>query len=188
MILLIDNYDSFVYNLYHLIGVYYDDIKVIRNNEMSVEDIKKLNPKAIALSPGPGRPHDAGVIEDVIEEFHDKVPMLGICLGHQAIIETFGGKIVHALKCMHGKTSTIILHENPLFEGLPSTLNVARYHSLVGKDIPETLDVIALSEEGEVMAVKHKKYPVYGLQFHPESIMSEGGKVIIQNFLKEISK
>ena len=188
MILLIDNYDSFVYNLYHLIGIYYKDIKVIRNDDMSVEDIKKLHPKAIVLSPGQVKPSDAGVIEDVIKEFYDKVPMLGICLGHQAIIETFGGKIVHALKCMHGKTSHIQLQDNALFEGLNSSLEVARYHSLVGKDIPDSLDVIALSEEGEVMAVKHKDYPIYGLQFHPESIMSEGGKTIIQNFLKEISK
>ena len=189
MILLIDNYDSFAYNLYQLIGSITDDIKVIRNDELTVEQITALNPAAIVISPGPGRPKDAGVIEDVIRYFYDKKPLLGICLGHQALCEVFSGKITYAKKLMHGKSSLIKTVDDKLFKGIIQPFSVARYHSLVvaKETIASELKILAISDDGEIMAVKHRDYPVYGLQFHPESILTSDGKKIIENFLGVIT-
>jgi anthranilate synthase component 2 len=187
MVLLIDNYDSFSYNLYQLIGSIDTDIKVIRNDEMTVDAVERMSPNYIILSPGPGKPSDAGICETVIKQLAGKTPILGVCLGHQAIYEAFGGTVSYAKKLMHGKMSKVNINaENKLFKGLPSVIDAARYHSLAGiKDtLPEDLEIIAETADGEVMAVCHKKYPVYGLQFHPESILTPKGKIIIENFLK----
>lgn len=185
MILLIDNYDSFSYNLYQLIGKIDPDIKVIRNDEMTVEQIKDLKPDHIILSPGPGRPEDAGVIVDVVKTIHD-IPILGVCLGHQAICAAFGATVTYAKKLMHGKQSDVKFDtECPLFMGCPEIAPVARYHSLAADadTIPECLKITALTTDGEVMAVQHKEYPIYGVQFHPESIMTPDGKTMLKNFI-----
>lgn len=187
MILLIDNYDSFSYNLYQLIGMFHTDIKVIRNDQKTVDEIKQLSPKAIILSPGPGRPETAGVCEEVVKQLGSKIPILGVCLGHQAICSAYGGRVSYARQLMHGKKSDIKLEQfSRLFQGLGTNLTVARYHSLsaVERDLPECLAVTARSEDGEVMAVEHKAYPVYGLQFHPESILTPRGAAIMENFLE----
>lgn len=189
MILLIDNYDSFSYNLYQLIGEINPDIKVIRNDEMTVEEIKELNPDRIILSPGPGRPEDAGVIIDAAKTLGKDIPILGVCLGHQAICAAFGAIVTYAKRLMHGKQSQVRFDPScPLFAGCPETAPVARYHSLAAdKDtIPECLKITALTDDGEVMAVQHKEYPIYGVQFHPESIMTPDGRQMLSNFLKEI--
>lgn len=186
MILLIDNYDSFSYNLVQLIGELDPDIKVIRNDELTVEQIEQLHPTHIILSPGPGYPKDAGVCEEVVAKLKGKIPILGVCLGHQGICEVFGAKICHAKQLMHGKKSNVkIDSEDMIFQGLPERIDVARYHSLIAdiQTIPEELKVISVDDNNEVMAVRHRKYPVYGLQFHPESILTPDGKVMIQNFL-----
>ena len=186
MILLIDNYDSFSYNLYQLIGKINPDIKVIRNDELRICDIEKMAPSHIIISPGPGRPIDAGICEDVIAHFKGKIPILGVCLGHQAICETFGAEITYAKELMHGKQSTVKLDcATPIFRGLPSTIKVARYHSLAANpdNLPSNLMVIASTPDGEIMAVKHKDYEIYGLQFHPESILTPDGETILRNFL-----
>ncbi len=187
MILLIDNYDSFTYNLLQLAGGITPDILVIRNDELTIDEIEKLNPSHIILSPGPGYPKDAGVCEEVIEKLKDKMPIMGVCLGHQAICEVFGANIIHAVELMHGKKSDInINNECPVFKELPKRIEAARYHSLIAKrdTIPDILEVIAEDDIGEVMAVRHKDYEVYGLQFHPESILTPQGEVIMENFLK----
>ncbi|MCH5253994.1 MAG: aminodeoxychorismate/anthranilate synthase component II [Lachnospiraceae bacterium] len=187
MILLIDNYDSFSYNLFQLIGSLNPDIKVIRNDAFSVQEIEQMKPESIILSPGPGRPEDAGVCIDVVKELGDKIPILGVCLGHQAICMAYGGTISYAKELMHGKQSvTEIDRECPIFHTLPENIPVARYHSLALKEetLPECLAITARTDDGEVMAVMHKNYPVYGLQFHPESILTPDGKTIIQNFLR----
>lgn len=188
MILLIDNYDSFSYNLYQLIGSINSDIQVIRNDEKTIEEIEQLNPDVIVISPGPGKPKDAGIIEDVIKYFYNKKPILGVCLGHQAICEAFGSEITYAKKLMHGKASMIEVENDPIFKDLPTHFEVARYHSLAvnEKTLSNQLKVIAKTDDQEVMAVKHIDYPVYGLQFHPESILTTNGKVIIKNFLEGI--
>jgi anthranilate synthase component 2 len=189
MVLLIDNYDSFSYNLYQLIGSFNTDIKVIRNDELSVAEIEKMAPGCIILSPGPGKPSDAGICEDLIKQLAGHTPILGVCLGHQAIYEAFGGTVSYAQKLMHGKKSQVKINaENPLFKGLPPIIEAARYHSLAGiKDtLPQELEIIAETTDGEVMAVCHKKHPVYGLQFHPESILTPKGRIIIENFLKTL--
>ncbi len=188
MILLVDNYDSFSYNLYQFVGTINPDIKVIRNDEMSVKEIEELNPSHIIISPGPGRPSDAGECENIISYFKDKVPMLGVCLGHQAICEVFGAKVTYAEKLMHGKQSEIeILEKEPIFEKFADQehIKVARYHSLAAdpESIPAELKVTARTKEGEVMAVKHREYNVFGVQFHPESILTPNGIKIINNFL-----
>ncbi|HHZ05986.1 MAG TPA: aminodeoxychorismate/anthranilate synthase component II [Clostridiales bacterium] len=186
MILLIDNYDSFSYNLVQMLGTLQPDIKVIRNDAMTIDEIKELKPSHIILSPGPGYPKDAGVCEDVITAFKYSVPILGVCLGHQAICEALGATICHAEKLMHGKQSIVTINNSDkIFKNLSKEIKVARYHSLVARKstIPHELEVISQSLEGEVMAVKHKKYPVYGLQFHPESIMTPQGNTILENFL-----
>lgn len=186
MILLIDNYDSFAYNLYQLIGSINQDIQVVRNDEITLEQIRQLKPSHLIISPGPGRPSEAGIIEDVIQTFYQEIPILGVCLGHQAIIESFGGTVSYAKKIMHGKTSMIdVNQQSPIFKGVSSKTQVARYHSLSGvqKDLPACLKIIAKSDDDEIMAIEHIRYPVYGLQFHPESFLSKEGKQMIENFL-----
>lgn len=190
MILLVDNYDSFSFNLVQVIGELIDgkeELKVIRNDELTVEEIMALNPSHIVLSPGPGKPSDAGVCEALIKAANGKIPLIGVCLGHQAICEALGGKITYAPELMHGKQSLVTVdNESTIFKGLPGELEVARYHSLVAdKDlIPEELTVTATDEKGEVMAVQHKTNHLYGLQFHPESIMTPLGKEMVRNFLE----
>ncbi len=187
MILLIDNYDSFSYNLVQLAGSICDDIKVIRNDEMTVEEIKQLNPSHIIISPGPGYPINAGVCEQVIDQMKELVPILGVCLGHQAICEVFGAKIVLAKQLIHGKQSNIhIANGSRVFKGLPPIILAARYHSLIAKrdSLPDELLVIAEDDSGEIMAVKHREYETYGVQFHPESILTPQGAIIMKNFLQ----
>lgn len=187
MILLIDNYDSFSYNLYQLIGSIDPDIRVIRNDAMTVEEIAALSPKAIILSPGPGRPEDAGVCVDVVRRLGSQFPILGVCLGHQAICHAYGGTITYARELMHGKQSLTSLSDScPLFRTLPGEIPVARYHSLAlaADTLPAELTITAQTQDGEVMAVAHKTYPVFGLQFHPESILTPDGETIIRNFLE----
>ena len=186
MILIIDNYDSFSYNLYQLIGEITPDIEVIRNDALTAEEIIAKNPAAIVLSPGPGRPSDAGVCEEIAIKAAGKIPVLGVCLGHQAICEAYGGVVTYAKELMHGKQSdTLVDGDCKLFSGLPEMIKVARYHSLAAeeKSLPSCLKVTARTDDGEVMAVKHKDYEIYGLQFHPESIMTPDGKKILKNFI-----
>ncbi|MCR5674619.1 MAG: aminodeoxychorismate/anthranilate synthase component II [Lachnospiraceae bacterium] len=186
MTLLIDNYDSFSYNLYQYIGEIDPDILVIRNDEKTVEEVRALHPAHIILSPGPGRPEDAGIIIDAVRSLDDDTPILGVCLGHQAICAAFGGVITYAAKLMHGKQSIVTLDTGtPLFAGCSPETPVARYHSLAAdKDtLPEELRVIAQTKDGEVMAVMHKTRPVFGVQFHPESILTPEGKIMLRNFL-----
>jgi len=186
MILLIDNYDSFSYNLYQMVGAINPDIMVIRNDEKTVEEIKKLSPTHIIVSPGPGRPKNAGVIIDAVKELGKDIPILGVCLGHQAICEAFGAKITYAKKLMHGKQSEIKPNTgSKLFKNFPSPAKVARYHSLAvdADTLPDCLKITALTTDGEIMAVEHENYPVYGLQFHPESILTPNGHIILENFL-----
>lgn len=186
MILLIDNYDSFTYNLVQYFGTLQPDISVVRNDGISVEEIEKMNPSHIVLSPGPGYPKDAGICEEIIRHFQGKIPILGICLGHQAVCEVYGGTIAPAKALVHGKKSKIRINKTcTLFRGLKEEFYAARYHSLALKEetLPKDLEVTAKSEDGEIMAVAHKFYPVYGLQFHPESILTEYGMDILENFL-----
>ena len=186
MILLIDNYDSFSYNLYQLIGGINSDIKVIRNDELTVSQIEKLAPSHIILSPGPGKPKDAGICEEIVAELGSKIPILGVCLGHQAICEVFGATVTYASSLMHGKQSSAYIDtQSRLFKGLDEIIKVARYHSLSAKraTIPEELRVTAMSADGEIMAVEHKDYNIYGLQFHPESILTPNGRQILVNFI-----
>ncbi len=186
MTLLIDNYDSFSYNLFQYVGELDPDIRVIRNDEMNLEEIRALKPDRIILSPGPGRPEDAGITQAAAGELGKEIPLLGVCLGHQAICAAFGATVTYAKALMHGKQS-VVRQENgsPLFDGLPETFAVARYHSLAAdpETMPECLMVTARTEDGEVMAVQHREYPIYGVQFHPESILTEHGKEILKNFL-----
>ncbi|MBR3635988.1 MAG: aminodeoxychorismate/anthranilate synthase component II [Lachnospiraceae bacterium] len=186
MILLIDNYDSFSYNLYQFIGTINTDIKVIRNDELSVDKIDSLKPTHIVISPGPGKPIDAGVCEEVIKNLGDRYPILGVCLGHQAICEVYGATVDHASKLMHGKMSIAHIDtESKLFKGLDQDIEVARYHSLaaVKETLPDCLKITAVTDDNEIMAVEHKEYNVYGVQFHPESILTPDGMTIIRNFL-----
>ena len=186
MILLIDNYDSFSYNLYQLIGEIEPDIKVIRNDEMTVDEIESLAPGKIILSPGPGRPEDAGVIVEVAKTAAKRIPTLGVCLGHQAICAAYGATVTYAPRLMHGKPSEVTLrNDTTLFTGLPERVKVARYHSLIAapETMPDELAVTAITDENEIMAVQHKEYPIYGVQFHPESIMTPDGKRMLENFI-----
>lgn len=186
MILLIDNYDSFSYNLFQLVGVINNDIKVIRNDELNIDEIEELKPSHIILSPGPGRPADAGICERVIAHFAGKTPILGVCLGHQAICEVYGATVSYAGELMHGKKSALhIANGSALFRGLPPIIDGARYHSLsaIRHTLPDELLVIAEDNSGEVMGVKHRDFDVYGVQFHPESILTSNGKTILENFL-----
>lgn len=185
MILLIDNYDSFTYNLYQYMGIFHRDIQVVRNDKITVEEIQKLQPERIVLSPGPKSPADAGICMDVVQEFYDKVPILGICLGHQSIGAAFGAEIIHAKELMHGKQSRITHNGRGIFQGIPSPVRVARYHSLAvdEKTLSPDFEILARTDDGEIMAMEHKKYPVIGIQFHPESVFTEHGKKMIENFL-----
>ena len=186
MILLVDNYDSFVYNLYQLIGSINTEIKVIRNDEINIEQIKKRNPSHIVLSPGPGKPSEAGICSEIVKAFQGEIPILGICLGHQVIAEVFESIVSYAKEVVHGKAFKLKIMENsPLFEGIDKEFMGARYHSLAIKreTLGEDLKIIATTDDGEIMAIEHRKYPIYGLQFHPESILSDNGKKLIQNFL-----
>ena len=186
MILLIDNYDSFSYNLFQLVGEIEPDIKVCRNDEIRICDIEEMNPSHIIISPGPGKPSEAGICEEIVTHFAGKIPILGVCLGHQAICEAFGANVTYAKELMHGKQSEVQVDNScKLFKGLPNSVDVARYHSLAAdKDsLPEMLKAVATTKDGEIMAVAHTQYEVYGLQFHPESIMTSDGKRMIENFI-----
>jgi anthranilate synthase component 2 len=185
MILIIDNYDSFTYNLHHyVLEVGQNDVLVKRNNKITIDEIISLNPEAIIISPGPCSPNEAGISLEIVEKLQGKIPILGVCLGHQAIGQTFGGKIIKT-KPVHGKTSEITHYQDALFVGIPSPFIATRYHSLTIENKPlENIEIIATSEDGIIMAIKHKKFKIYGVQFHPESIASEYGHEIISNFLK----
>ena len=193
MIVVVDNYDSFSFNLVQMLGEITgkeDEITVIRNDEMTIEEVLELNPSHIVLSPGPGKPNEAGICEELIQKVQGRIPLLGVCLGHQAICESFGGRITYARQLMHGKQSKVrIDNKIALFKNMPKEINVARYHSLVAEKryVPKILKVIAEDENGEVMAVKHESAELYGVQFHPESIMTPQGRIILTNFL-EIEK
>ncbi len=188
MILVIDNYDSFTYNLVQYFGELGGDMVVRRNDEVDIDAVRKMNPQAIVISPGPGTPSAAGVSVTIVRECGATTPILGVCLGHQAIAEAYGGKVVRAHELMHGKTSRVIHRGTDLFEGIPSPLEVMRYHSLTVEraSIPEDLEVVAWGERAtdEVHAVKHRRHPVWGVQFHPESVMTQSGKDILRNFLR----
>lgn len=186
MILLIDNYDSFSYNLFQLVGSVNPDIRVIRNDAASVKEIEEMKPESIIISPGPGRPEDAGICIDVVKELGGKFPILGVCLGHQAICMAYGAVISYAKELMHGKQSDVSLDMTcPIFQGCPETAPVARYHSLAAlkETLPDCLRITAVTKDGEIMAVQHKTEPVFGLQFHPESILTPDGKTMLKNFL-----
>ena len=191
MILLIDNYDSFSYNVYQLVGSVNPDIRVIRNDECSVDEIRAMNPSHIILSPGPGRPDKAGVCENVIRELGGRIPILGICLGHQAICEVAGATVTYASHLMHGKQSLATLDtDSVLFRGMKKVITGARYHSLVVKkeSVPEEYQIDAVSEDGAVMGISHKIWPVYGVQFHPEAVLTEYGHELLENFCRIAEK
>ncbi|GAB7125852.1 aminodeoxychorismate/anthranilate synthase component II [Silvimonas sp. JCM 19000] len=187
MLLMIDNYDSFTYNLVQYFGELKQDVVVHRNDEISIAQIEELDPKYIVVSPGPCFPHEAGISIDAIKHFAGKKPIMGVCLGHQAIGEAFGGKIVHAKSLMHGKTSPVTHTDKGMFHQLPSPFTATRYHSLVIErdSLPDSLEVTAWTEDGEIMGVRHKTLPIEGVQFHPESILTEHGHQMLQNFLRE---
>tara|TARA_B100001996_G_C18528319_1_gene542000 strand:- start:250 stop:822 length:573 start_codon:yes stop_codon:yes gene_type:complete len=189
MILIIDNYDSFTYNIVQYLGELGAELLVHRNDELNIEDIKKIEPKKIIISPGPCTPNEAGISIDVIQEFHKSLPILGICLGHQSIGQAFGGRIISAKKIMHGKTSSIIHDGSEIFKGVSDPFVATRYHSLVVEksSLPDCLKIIAWTnnkEDDEIMAIRHIDYPVYGLQFHPESILTKSGHQLLKNFLE----
>ena len=186
MLFVLDNYDSFTYNLVQYFGELGEDPVVRRNDEITVEEIAALKPARICISPGPGTPAEAGISEAVIRELGPTIPLLGVCLGHQAIGEVFGGEVVRAGRMMHGKTSPILHHDNGVFAGLPSPFEATRYHSLVVRpeSVPDCLEVNAQTAEGEIMGLRHREYPIHGVQFHPESILTAEGKRLLENFLK----
>jgi para-aminobenzoate synthetase component 2 len=184
MIVVIDNYDSFTYNLVQYLGEMGNELRVFRNNRVSLEEIEALKPTHIVISPGPGVPHDAGISEKVVQCFHKTIPILGVCLGHQAIGEVFGGRIVRAPSLMHGKTSPIVHDSKTIFRGLPQGFPATRYHSLVVTDVPACLEVSAQTHDGIVMGLRHRDYPVEGIQFHPESIMTVVGKQLLASFVE----
>ena len=190
MILMIDNYDSFTFNIVQYLGQMGEDVQVYRNDKITLEEIHKLNPQAIFLSPGPCSPREAGITVDVIREFHTTVPLMGICLGHQSIGYAFGGEIVRAGRIMHGKVSPVQHDGKTIFAGLPNPFTAGRYHSLVVRPetLPDCLEVSAQTAEGEIMGLRHKEYPVEGIQFHPESVLTPQGKRIIRNFLKILGR
>ena len=186
MLLMIDNYDSFTYNLVQYLGELGEDIKVFRNDRVTIKDIEELNPERIVISPGPCTPKEAGVSVDVIKYFAGKIPILGVCLGHQAIGAAFGGDIIRAPRLMHGKTSMIYHDGKTIYEGLPNPFEATRYHSLTIKKetLPSCLEITAWTEQDEIMGVRHKEFIVEGVQFHPESILTKVGKTLLKNFLK----
>ena len=191
MIILIDNYDSFSYNLYQLAGSLYPDIRVIRNDALSVEELEEMKPDALLISPGPGRPEDAGICIDAIRHFGPTLPILGVCLGHQAICQCYGATVSYAKELVHGKAYDVDLDtESPLFASMSPTIKAARYHSLaaVESTMPTCLKITARTKDGEIMAVEHRDYPTYGLQFHPESIMTPEGRKILENFFAIVER
>ena len=185
MILVIDNYDSFTYNLVQYLGELGAEVRVVRNDEVSVEDIERMRPEKIVISPGPCSPNEAGVSLELITRLAGKVPILGVCLGHQAIGQAFGGKVVHAKTLMHGKTSAIHHTDRGVFRGLPTPFTATRYHSLAveRESLPTSLEVTAWTEDGEIMGLRHRDCAVQGVQFHPESILTEHGHTMLKNFL-----
>ena len=185
-LLVIDNYDSFTYNLVQYFGELGAEVTVKRNDEISVSGIRSLRPERICISPGPGRPEDAGICPEVVRELGEATPILGVCLGHQCIAQVFGGDVVRAEKLMHGKTSMIRHSNRGLFQGLPQPLEATRYHSLVVKleSFPETLEITATADDGEIMGLQHREFPIHGVQFHPESILTPEGKNLLANFLR----
>ena len=183
MVLVIDNYDSFTYNIVQYLGELGQEIEVYRNDQITVDEIKAKKPDHIVISPGPGEPENGGISQEVIRELGPSIPTLGVCLGHQCIGNVFGGKVTRAPRLMHGKVSPVKHNGSGLFSGLPSPFNATRYHSLIVEDIPDCLEVTAVTEEEEVMGLRHKEYPISGVQFHPESILTEHGHAMLQNFL-----
>lgn len=191
MILIIDNYDSFTYNLVHLVGQHTEELEVVRNDKLTVDDVRAMAPDGILISPGPGRPADAGITEPLIEELGATTPILGVCLGHQAIGEVFGGQITHAGELMHGKTSTVRHDGKSVFSGVEQGFEATRYHSLIvdRATFPEdTLEITAETDDGTIMGLRHRQYPIEGIQFHPESVMTNAGPQLIANWLKGITK
>ncbi|MDA5110567.1 aminodeoxychorismate/anthranilate synthase component II [Brevibacillus sp. LEMMJ03] len=185
MILMIDNYDSFTYNLVQYVGELGEELRVVRNDKITLEEIERLAPDYLMISPGPCTPNEAGISMEAIRHFAGKIPMLGVCLGHQSIGQVFGGKVVRAERLMHGKTSEVFHDGQTIFRGIPSPFTAARYHSLILEEasLPDVLEVTARTAEGEIMAVRHRHYPIEGVQFHPESIITQHGKQLLQNFL-----
>jgi len=184
MISVIDNYDSFTYNLVQYLGELGAELRVYRNDEVTTEELERLAPSHIVISPGPGRPDDGGVSNEVIRHFHQKVPILGVCLGHQCIAQVFGGQVVRAPRLMHGKTSPIYHTDRGILANLPDPFTATRYHSLVVQEpLPSALELTAFTREGEVMGIRHRHYPIFGVQFHPESILTMVGKELLENFL-----
>ncbi len=185
MILLIDNYDSFTYNLFHAIAQLGEEVVVRRNDAVSLEDVRNLSPTSLFLSPGPRSPEGAGITVEVIRQFYQMIPIMGVCLGHQAIGHAFGGRVVRAERIRHGKTSPIFHDGQTIYHGLPNPFKATRYHSLIvdRKGLPECLEISAWTEEGEIMGLRHRKYRVEGVQFHPESILTPIGKLILKNFI-----
>lgn len=186
MILVIDNYDSFVYNLVQYLGELGQELVVYRNDKIDVAKAGDISPKKIVVSPGPGRPEDAGASNELIKRFSGKIPILGVCLGHQCMAQVFGAQIVGASRIMHGKTSLVRHNSTTIFQGIPNPFEATRYHSLIVEraTLPECLEITAQTQQKEIMGLKHKEYPVWGVQFHPESILTEPGKQILSNFLK----
>jgi para-aminobenzoate synthetase component 2 len=185
MILMIDNYDSFTYNLVQYVGELGEELQVYRNDKITLEEIERLAPDYLMVSPGPCTPNEAGISMDAIRHFAGKIPIMGVCLGHQSIGQVFGGKVIRAERLMHGKTSEVLHDGKTIFQGIPSPFTVARYHSLIVEEVslPEVLEVSARTAEGEIMAVRHREYPIEGVQFHPESIITQHGKQLLKNFL-----
>ena len=190
MILMIDNYDSFTYNLVQYLGQLGEEVSVRRNDEITMAEIEAMKPEAIFLSPGPCTPEEAGITVDVVRTFHKRIPILGVCLGHQAIGAAFGARVIRAGRIMHGKTSPILNDGRTIFEGLANPFPAGRYHSLLveRESLPDCLEISAETQEGEIMGLRHKRWPVEGIQFHPESILTPGGKRIIRNFLKMLDR
>ncbi len=189
MIVVIDNYDSFTYNLVQLLGELGADVRVWRNDEITVEDVAALEPSHIVISPGPGTPEQSGVSNDIIRTLGPRIPVLGVCLGHQCIGHVFGGRVVRAPRLMHGKTSPILHDGSGLFAGLPNPFQAGRYHSLIVADpVPDVLEVTARTPEGEIMALRHREYPIYGVQFHPESVLTPEGRRLLENFISQDEK
>lgn len=187
MLLMIDNYDSFTYNLVQYLSEIGQEVKVYRNDKITIEEVNKLNPKYIVISPGPCTPNEAGISLELINSFTGKIPILGVCLGHQSIGQAFGGKIIHAQTIMHGKTSQIFHENTGVFNGIKSPFTATRYHSLVidKKSLPDCFDITAWTDDNEIMGIKHKDLPIEGVQFHPESILSEYGHDLLKNFLDQ---
>lgn len=190
MIIMIDNYDSFTYNLVQFVGELGEELQVFRNDKISIEEIERLSPDYLMISPGPCTPNEAGVSMGVIRHFAGKIPILGVCLGHQSIGQVFGGKVIRAERLMHGKTSEVFHDGKTIFRDIPSPFTAARYHSLIVEEetIPDELEVTARTAEGEIMAIRHRLYPIEGVQFHPESIITQHGKQLLRNFLTSYAK